>query len=85
MRAVSYTHLDVYKRQDWTWAYLVIAVAAFAPFPVLAAMRAEPDATIGRTRALISGILSSLFILLGVALVTTLVGWALLSLSLIHI
>ena len=64
---------------DWTWAYLVIAVAAFAPFPVLAAMRAEPDATIGRTRALISGILSSLFILLGVALVTTLVGWALLS------
>ncbi len=64
---------------DWTWAYLVIAVAAFAPFPVLAAMRPELDATIGRTRALISGILSSLIILLGVALVTTLVGWALLS------
>lgn len=64
---------------DWTWAYLVIAVAAFAPFPVLAAMRPEPDATIGRTRALIAGTLSSLIILLAVALVTTLVGWALLS------
>jgi len=64
---------------DWTWAYLVIAVAAFAPFPVLAAMRPEPDATISRTRALVAGTLSSLLILLAVALVTTLVGWALLS------
>jgi PAT family beta-lactamase induction signal transducer AmpG len=64
---------------DWTWAYLVIAVAAFAPFPVLAAMRPEPDATTSRTRALLSGTLSSLMILLGVALVTTGVGWALLS------
>lgn len=64
---------------DWTWAYLAIAVAAFAPFPILAAMRPEHEGTTGRVRALIAGTLASLAVLLGVALVTTLVGWALLS------
>ena len=64
---------------DWTWAYLAIAVAAFAPFPILAAMRPEREETKGRARALIAGILASLIILLAVALVTTLVGWGLLS------
>ena len=63
----------------WTWAYLVIAVAAFAPFPILAAMRPEREGTTGRASALIAGTLASLLILLSVALVTTLVGWALLS------
>ncbi len=64
---------------DWTWAYMAIAVAAFAPFPVLAAMRPERDDASGRTRALVAGILASLFILLTVALATTAIGWALLS------
>lgn len=64
---------------DWTWAYLAIAVAAFAPFPILAAMRPEREETKGRARALIAGIFASLIILLAVALVTTLVGWGLLS------
>lgn len=64
---------------DWTWAYLVIAVAAFAPFPILAAMRPEREGATGRAPALLAGILSSLLILLAVALATTLIGWALLS------
>ena len=64
---------------DWTWAYLVIAVAAFAPFPILAAMRPEQDGAPGRVRALLRGSLASLAILLAAALVTAAVGWALLS------
>jgi PAT family beta-lactamase induction signal transducer AmpG len=64
---------------DWTWAYLAIAGAAFAPFPLLAAMRPEQAGALGRARALISGTVASLLILAVVALATTLVGWALLS------
>ncbi|MGQ2932821.1 MAG: permease [Sphingopyxis sp.] len=64
---------------DWTWAYLVIAVAAFLPFPILAAMRPEHDGTGGRAQALVTGTLTSLFVILAAALVTALLGWALLS------
>lgn len=64
---------------DWTWAYLVIAVAAFLPFPILAAMRSEQQGIAGRARALVYGTFTSLLILLAVAFVTTLVGWGLLS------
>lgn len=64
---------------DWTWAYLVVAVAAFIPFPMLAAMRPEHEGAGGRAGALFAGTLASLLILLGVALATTAVGWALLS------
>ncbi|KGB56227.1 putative AmpG protein [Sphingopyxis sp. LC81] len=64
---------------DWTWAYLVIALAAFLPFPILAAMRPEHQGTRGRTQALVAGTLTSLFVILAAALVTAVVGWALLS------
>ena len=64
---------------DWTWAYLVIAVAAFAPFPILAAMRPEREDATGRVSALIKGISVSLLILLAAALITAAVGWVLLS------
>ena len=64
---------------DWTWAYLVIAVAAFLPFPILAAMRPEHEGTEGRMQSLVAGALASLLILLTAALVTTGIGWALLS------
>ena len=47
---------------DWTWAYLVIALAAFLPFPILAAMRPEREGTGGRAQALAAGTLASLFI-----------------------
>jgi len=64
---------------DWTWAYLVIAVAAFAPFPILAAMRPEQEGMTGRSRALIAGTLASLVAIFAAALVTAAFGWALLS------
>lgn len=64
---------------NWTIAYLVIAVAAFAPFPILAAMRPEREGTGGRAQALMSGIGASLLILLAATLVTAAAGWALLS------
>lgn len=69
----------VAARADWTWAYLVIAVAAFVPFPVLAAMRPETEGARGRMGALLTGTLASLSILLATALVTALAGWVLLS------
>ncbi|HJS10208.1 permease [Sphingopyxis sp.] len=64
---------------DWTWAYLVIALAAFLPFPVLAAMRPEREGTGDRAQALVAGTLASLFVILAAALVTAVLGWALLS------
>lgn len=64
---------------DWTWAYLVIAVAAFLPFPILAAMRPEREGTGGRTQALAKGIFTSLLVILAATLATAVIGWALLS------
>jgi len=64
---------------DWTWAYLVIAVAAFLPFPILAAMRPEREGTGGRTQALVAGIFTSLLVIFAATLVTAAIGWALLS------
>lgn len=64
---------------DWTIAYLVIALAAFLPFPILAAMRPEQEGAGGRGRALIRGTLASLIILKAAALATAAVGWVLLS------
>ena len=64
---------------DWTWAYLVIAVAAFLPFPILAAMRPEREGTEGRMQALVAGICASLFVIAVATLVTAAAGWALLS------
>jgi len=69
----------VAARADWTIAYLVIAFAAFLPFPMLAAMRAERDGATGRVPALLAGIGASLLILLVAALVTAAAGWLLLS------
>lgn len=64
---------------DWTTAYLVIALAAFAPFPILAAMRPDREGTGGRTAALAAGTVASLFIIIAVAIVTAGLGWLLLS------
>lgn len=60
---------------DWTWAYLVIAAAAFVPFPILCAMRPDPDHGGGRGVALATGLLASAAILLGSLVVTAIVGW----------
>lgn len=64
---------------DWTIAYLVIAVAAFLPFPLLAAMRPEREGTGGRIQSLVAGTFASLLILLVATLAAAAAGWALLS------
>ncbi|MGX7953419.1 permease [Tsuneonella sp. HG249] len=68
----------VAARADWTWAYLAIAVAAFLPFPILAAMRGEPNATAPRSSALINGVTASVFIAAAVTLAAAATGWLLL-------
>lgn len=60
---------------DWTWAYLAIAIPAFLPFPILAAMRPEQPGARGRASAFITGTLASLAILAFSLGVTMLVGW----------
>ncbi|MBA2920205.1 permease [Sphingomonas sp. MAH-20] len=73
--------LIVADSSGWTAAYLVIAAAAFLPFPILVTMRGEPDASAGRTTALIQGLVASAAILLAAAAATALVGWLLLDLA----
>lgn len=66
-------------RADWAWAYLFIALLAFAPFPILAAMRADPAARGGRFSALLGGAAASVVILLAATAITAGAGWLLLS------
>jgi PAT family beta-lactamase induction signal transducer AmpG len=65
----------------WTGAYLAIAAAAALPFPVLAAMRPDPDGGGGRWTALTTGIVASAAILVAALAVTAGVGWVLLRLA----
>jgi len=62
----------------WTGAYLAIAAAAFAPFPLLVAMRPDPESQGTRAGALAAGVVASLVILAAVTAVTAAVGWLLL-------
>lgn len=64
-------------KADWTVAYLVIAGAAFAPFPILAAMRGEPDAE-RRSAALFAGIAVGVAVLAAVVAGIAAAGWVLL-------
>lgn len=64
-------------KADWTAAYLAIALAAFLPFPILAAMRGE-ETRASRARALVTGVLASAAILAATIGVTALIGWGLL-------
>ncbi|WP_288455987.1 permease [uncultured Sphingomonas sp.] len=67
----------------WVAAYLLIAVAAFLPFPLLVAMRPDGGGGTGggggRWVGLATGLIASLVILGAAALVTAAVGWAALS------
>lgn len=67
----------VAAKADWTSAYLVIAIAAFLPFPILAAMRGEPGAD-RRLTALVSGIAASAAMLAATIAAIATIGWALL-------
>ena len=68
-------------RGGWGVAYLAIAVAAFLPFPLLAAMRPADEGGGGRATALATGTAASVAILLAATLATAAVGWVLLSLA----
>lgn len=63
-------------RADWGAAYLAIAMLAFVPFPILAAMRREVGAHGDRAAALAGGLLGATAILVAVTGVTALLGWA---------
>lgn len=71
--------LIVADRFGWSAAYLLIAAAAVAPFPLLAAMRPEANGGGGRWAALVAGLVASAAILLLVALATAALGWLLLT------
>jgi PAT family beta-lactamase induction signal transducer AmpG len=66
---------------DWTWAYLVIAAAAFLPFPILCAMRPGPGQGGGRGAALATGLIASALILLCSLLATAAAGWVVLDVA----
>ena len=65
----------------WALAYLMIAAAAFLPFPILVAMRPAADGGGGRGVALATGLLTSVVILAAACAVTAAVGWVVLGLA----
>ncbi|MFD1612272.1 permease [Sphingomonas tabacisoli] len=69
----------VAAKADWTVAYLVIAAAAFLPFPILAAMRPEAGRVGGRTLALTAGLVASLIALAATTAIVAAAGWVLLA------
>ena len=75
--------LLVADQPGWGWigAYLVIAAAAFVPFPMLVAMRPDPEGQGSRAGALASGLVASLVILGAVTAVTATAGWVLLAIA----
>jgi PAT family beta-lactamase induction signal transducer AmpG len=73
--------LIVADRGGWTAAYLLIAAAAFVPFPILAAMRPERPGAPGRWPALLGGLIASGVILVALAAATAAIGWVVLGLA----
>ncbi len=65
-------------KSDWTTAYLVIAAAAFLPFPILALTRPDAEHGGGRGTALLTGTIASLVVLAVTGVATAIVGWLLL-------
>lgn len=67
----------VAAKADWTAAYLVIAIAAFLPFPILAAMRGTAGVT-NRPGALFTGVAAGAAILALFTALVAAIGWAVL-------
>lgn len=63
---------------SWATSYLLIALGAFLPLPILALLRPDPDARGGRGSALAIGLGASVAILLAAMLATAAVGWVIL-------
>lgn len=68
-------------RADWTAAYIIIAIASFLPFPILASMRATSDRAGSRWTALLTGIGASAGVLAISTMVTAAIGWLLITLA----
>lgn len=66
---------------SWESAYLTIAIVAFLPFPILAAMKPAPDSDGRRGIALITGLFAGAGILLGACAFAAGTGWILLALA----
>ncbi len=60
----------------WTTSYLLIALGAFLPLPILFALRPDPAASGGRGMALAIGVAASAAIFVVVTIGTAAVGWA---------
>lgn len=73
--------LIIADSNGWAFAYLAIAVAAFLPFPILVAMRADPQGGGGRGVALATGLVASIVILGIAGVATAAIGWVALSLA----
>ncbi len=65
----------------WTLAYLLVAVAAFLPFPILVAMRPDAGGGGGRMVALATGIAAGAAILVAVCTATAGIGYLLLGIA----
>lgn len=63
----------------WTGAYLGIAAAAFAPFPLLVSMRPAADSVGSRGGALLAGLGASAAILAALTAAVAAIGWVLLN------
>lgn len=83
MVAASSGALIVADHAGWTNAYLLIALAAFLPFPLLVATRPDADrpARGGRGQALAAGLGVSALILMSGALGFAAIGWLLLRIA----
>jgi PAT family beta-lactamase induction signal transducer AmpG len=77
MAVSSLAALAVADHAGWTWGYLAVAVGAFLPLPILAAMRRTDidNEAGGRSGALATGLVASAVVLLGSFLITLVVGW----------
>lgn len=71
--------LLIADRAGWSAAYLVVAAAAFAPFPALVATAPERAGTPGRLPALLTGLAAATVIIGAVTLVAAAVGWVVLA------
>lgn len=71
--------LIVAADHGWTAAYLLIAVAALAPFPVLAAMPPEPGHGGGRLVALATGLVATAATVGVVTALIAAIGWLILT------